>query len=130
MSSKYFKYDIVLVDLEPTIWNEQSWIRPCLIMQNDEFFQYQGTTIILPITTKINKDSNFWVLLNDYKKYWLDKESFIISFQLRTISNKRIIKKIWNITDLKIREKINNTIKLTLDLDDDFLIKNLCDLKW
>ncbi len=123
MENKILKYDIWLVDLDPTKWNEQSWTRPCVVIQNDEFFNYQWTTLILPITWNIKKDSNFWVFIKNYLDYWLNKESFIISFQIRTTSKERFIKKLWNICDTETRKKINDTLKLSLDLNDDFLVK-------
>ena len=122
MQNNILKYDIWLIDLEPTKWNEQSWIRPCVIIQNDEFFNFQWTTIVLPITWNIKKNSNFWVCLDKYKELWLTKESFIISFQIRTVSKERFIKKLWRIDDLETRKKINYTLELSLDLKDDFLI--------
>lgn len=121
MLNKILKYDIWLVDLDPTKWNEQSWVRPCLVIQNDEFFNYQWTTLVLPITWNIKKDSNFWVFIKNYLDYWLSKESFIISFQIKTVSKERFIKKLWNIDDIETRKKINSTLKLSLDLDDNFL---------
>jgi mRNA-degrading endonuclease toxin of MazEF toxin-antitoxin module len=121
MENKILKYDIWIIDLEPTKWNEQSWIRPCVVIQNDEFFNYQWTTLILPITWNIKKDSNFWVLLENYLEYWLSKESFIISFQIRTVSKERFIKKIWEISDTKTRQKINTSLAMSLDLEDDFI---------
>lgn len=122
MGNNIKKYDIWLLDLEPTKWNEQSWIRPCIVVQNDEFFSCQWTTIILPITWNIKKDRNFWVLLRDCEKYWLDKTSFIISFQIRTVDKSRFIKKLWNIDDLEIRAKIRESLFLSLDFDDEFII--------
>ncbi len=122
MKNSIKKYDIWLVDLEPTKWNEQSWVRPCVVIQNDEFYQFQWTTLILPITSNIKKDSNFWVLLNNYNDFWLDNLSFIISFQIRTVSKTRFIKKIWDINNKNIRKQINETLKLSLDLNDDYLV--------
>jgi len=121
MENNISKYDIWLVDLEPTKWNEQSWIRPCIVIQNDEFYNYQWTTLILPITWNINKDSNFWVLIKNYEDLWLNKECFIITFQIRTVSKTRFIKKLWKIDDINLKEKIKETLILTLDLEDNFL---------
>lgn len=121
MENKILKYDIWMINLNPTKWNEQSGIRPCLVIQNDEFFSYQWTTIVLPLTWNITKNHNFWVLLENYKDFWLDKTSFIISFQIRTVSKDRFIKKMGNIGDIEIRKKIKNSLILSLDLEDDYI---------
>lgn len=115
------KYDIWLIDLEPVIWSEQAWIRPCLVIQNDRFFKFQNTNIVLPITSQDKNHWEFWVLVKDYKKVWLSYQSIIITFQIRSADKSRFIKKIWEINDLELRLKIKNSLDLTLDLKDDFL---------
>jgi len=117
---KIKKYDIWLLNLEPTKWNEQSWIRPCLVIQNNEFFEYQGTTIVLPITWKNKEDWKFRILIKDFENYWLTLESTILSFQIRTADKSRFIKKIWEITDEKLKQKIKESLILSLDIDDEF----------
>ena len=102
------------------MWNEQSWMRPCLVIQNNIFYKFQWTTLILPITWNIKKDWKFWVLIKDFKNYWLQSESFILSFQIKTVSKSRFIKKIGEINDDEIKLKIKESLILSLDLDDAF----------
>ncbi|MCH2189107.1 type II toxin-antitoxin system PemK/MazF family toxin [Candidatus Gracilibacteria bacterium] len=119
---KVKKYDIWLVDLNPVKGSEQSGIRPCVILQNDLFFEYQKTTLIAPITSQF-KQGKCIIGLNDYHSYGLELPSSLLVFQLRTIDKNRCIKKIGSIDDEKTRKQINTSLLLTLDTNDDFLHK-------
>ena len=118
---KIKKYDIWLVNLEPIKWSEQAWTRPCVVIQNNIFFNFQNTTIILPITSSKKENWKFKIKLENNLDYWLQKESMILTFQLRTVDKSRFIKKIWEINDLKTKENIKNSLKITLDIDDEFM---------
>jgi len=120
MKNKIQKYEIWLLNLEPTKWSEQSWIRPCLVIQNNLFFEYQNTTIVLPITSTNKSDWKFKILLENYEEHWLNKESTILTFQIRTADKSRFIRKIWEITDLKLIKKIKESLVISLDLEDEF----------
>jgi len=117
------KYDIWLIKLDPIMWSEQSWIRPCLVIQNDDFFRYQNTTLVLPISSKLDKKWMFSVIINDYKNCWLDRKSRILVFQLRTADKSRFIKKLWKINDKKLRLEIKKALDITIDMEDEFLEK-------
>lgn len=121
MQNNIKKYDIWLINLEPTKWWKQSWIRPCLVFQSDMISDFSTTFIVLPITSKEKRISSFIVTLNDYKKFWLSKFSTILSFQIRTADKSRFIKKLWSINDNELRKKIKESLILSIDLDDDFL---------
>ena len=121
MRTNIKKYDIWLVDLEPVKWSEQAWIRPCLVIQNNIFFKYQNTTIVLPITSSKKDNWKFKIKIINYKNFWLQKESIILSFQIRTVDKSRFINKIWEINDLDLRKKIKDSLNLTMDLEDEFL---------
>ncbi len=118
------KYDVWLIDLDPIKWNEQSWTRPCLVYQSNMISKYTNTYIIIPITSKEKRKSPITVIIEDYKKCWLSKISVILSFQIRTVSKERFIKKIWSIESKELRIEINKTVKMSLDLDDDFINEN------
>ena len=47
--------EIYFAQLNPVIGSEQGGIRPVLVVQNDIGNQYSPTTIILAITSQINK---------------------------------------------------------------------------
>lgn len=48
----YKKWDVVLVDLNPTKGSEISKIRPCLIVSPNAVNTYMNTIVIVPFTSK------------------------------------------------------------------------------
>lgn len=118
---KINKYDIWLVNLNPTKWSEQKWIRPCLVYQNNIIWNSFNTVIIMPISWKLFAKETYAVNIGNYKKYWLSKSSSVLCFQLRVVDKIWFIKKIWNINDCSLVNKIRLTASLCLDFDDDFL---------
>ena len=46
------RFEIYLVNLDPTIGHEIKKTRPCLIISPDEMNRHIGTLIIAPLTTK------------------------------------------------------------------------------
>ena len=82
------RYDIVLVNLDPTIGHEIQKTRPCLVISPDEMNRNLRTILVAPITSrskpyptrvKINSDmTNGWIALD----------------QIRTLDRRRIIKNI------------------------------------
>ena len=120
MKNNIKKYDIWLIKLDPTQWSEQSGTRPCLVAHNNDFFAYQNTSIILPITSQSKNSGKVRIFLEDYKEYWLSLPSTILCFQIRTVDNSRFLKKLWHINDSKIQKKIREGLILSIDIDDDF----------
>ncbi len=81
------------------IWSEcsKNWDfqRPALIIVNNLWWDLVW---ILPSTTKFKeKYSKFYYKVENYKDYWLDKETYILLNQFKILSSKRLIKKINNI---------------------------------
>ena len=99
----YKQYDIVIVNLNPTVGTEIQKTRPCLIISPNEM--NYSNLIVAPLTST-NKDYPTRVKLKN--------DSFAVLDQIRTISTKRVISK----TDIKISKtqihKIKNTIKVML----------------
>lgn len=99
----YKQYDIVIVNLNPTVGTEIQKTRPCLIISPNEM---NYSNIIVAPLTSTNKDYPTRVKLKN--------GSFAVLDQIRTISIKRVISK----TDIKISKaqvyKIKNTIKVML----------------
>ena len=64
------KFDIVLVDLNPVKWSEQSWIRPCIIIQND-FANKVSKTFVIAIISSVIKTYPHTLIINESSKNWL-----------------------------------------------------------
>ena len=98
------QYHIYLVNLDPTIGHEIKETRPCLVVSPDEMNRNIQTVIIAPMTTKSHKYPTRIPVTVQNKKGW------IVLDQIRTIDNKRIIKKIGKVNNDVIMQ-VKNVIK-------------------
>ena len=49
------RFDVYLINLDPTIGHEIKKTRPCLVISPDEMNSYVSTVIIAPMTSKLRK---------------------------------------------------------------------------
>jgi len=99
----YKQYDVILVNLDPTVGTEIAKTRPCVIISPNEM---NFTNVIIAPLTSTYKDYPTRVKLKD--------DSYVVLDQIRTISSQRIVKKLeFKISKSKI-ESIKNTIKIML----------------
>lgn len=98
------QYDVVLVNLDPTIGHEIKKSRPCTVISPNEMNHNISTIIIAPMTTK-SHDYPSRVKIN-----FNLKDGWVVIDQIRTIDKGRIIKKLGNI-DKKTITKIKSVIK-------------------
>lgn len=110
---KIKQYDIWLADLNPSRGIEPGKTRPVVIVQTDLLNETHLSTLICPITTNVKKEI---VLLRVHlKKGQLDKLSDILVDQVRAIDNKRLLKKVGQLTkDQKHDLKAN--LRIVLDI--------------
>lgn len=103
------RYDIILVDFgNDTIGSEQHGIRPAMIIQNDTGNKHSGTTIVMPLTSNLNKNANFptHTLIKKGKGKGLTSDSIVLGECMRQISEMRIVKFLGRITDEKEKAEI------------------------
>lgn len=86
--------EIYFAQLNPVIGSEQGGIRPVLIVQNDIGNQYSPTTIILAITSQINKAKLPTHVELKARDYGLERDSVILAEQVRTIDKSRLKQRI------------------------------------
>lgn len=98
-----FQKDIYWADLNPVKGKEQKGKRPVVIISGNTMNKNLGVFIICPISSKI-KNYAGCVNLEKNKTNNLSENSEIITFQIRTISKERMIKKIGEITDEQLKE--------------------------
>ena len=113
---KIKQFDIWIADLEPQRGTETGKVRPVLIVQTNLLNNEHPSSVICPITTNVQKDSE--ILRVHIKKGTsnLKIESDIMIDQIRAIDNRRLVNKIGELTrDLQILVKDN--IRIILDLD-------------
>ena len=97
------QYDVYLADLNPTIGREQFGKRPVLIISND-YENLLDIVTIIPITS-LKEGRRVYpneLLLKDE----LEKPSILLCQQIRTISKKRLVKKLTRIDDFYTQKKI------------------------
>jgi len=85
------RFDVYLINLDPTVGSEIQKIRPCLIISPDEMNKYIRTVIVAPLTSA-GKDYPTRVSCK-FKK----KRGQIVLEQIRTIDKARLIKKLGSI---------------------------------
>lgn len=113
------KYDIILVNLDPSKWHEQKGFRPCLVVQSNLINNKLWITLVAPLTSNLISWPST-IILKDFKIHWLSEISKILFHQTRVIDHKRIIKKLWEIKNKSLKIKINNIISLVFDTSDEF----------
>ncbi len=82
------RFEVYLVNLDPTIGSEIQKTRPCLVISSDEINHHLRTTIVAPMTTKSRpypsrvpcrfKGKSGWVVLD----------------QIRTVDQSRLVKRL------------------------------------
>jgi mRNA interferase MazF len=85
------RFDVYLINLDPTVGSEIQKTRPCLIISPDEMNRYIRTVIVAPLSTA-GKDYPTRVACK-FKK----KKGRIVLDQIRTIDKTRLIKKLGTI---------------------------------
>lgn len=110
---KIKQYDIWLANLNPGKGTESGKIRPVVIIQTDLLNESHLSALICPITTNVIKEIE--LLRVHLKAGQLDKLSDVLVDQIRAIDNKRLIKKLGQLTkEQKIRLKAN--FRIVLDI--------------
>lgn len=82
------RFEVYLVDLDPTIGSEIQKTRPCVIVSPNEMNHHIATIIVAPMTTK---GRNYPTRVNCL---FDDKEGQIVLDQIRTIDKTRLVKKL------------------------------------
>jgi mRNA interferase MazF len=101
------QYQVVIVNLDPTIGSEIRKTRPCVIISPDEMNRPLQTVIIAPITSK-SKAYPTRVKIN-----FQGNENWVVIDQIRTIDKRRITKSLERLADPEI-ELIKAIIKESL----------------
>jgi mRNA interferase MazF len=98
--ARLLRGNIYWADLNPVIGSEQGGLRPVLILSHNVFNERSGTVIAVAITSKPQRAGFPLTLeLSDPK---LPKKSWVKISQIRTLSVKRIGKKLARASDEEI----------------------------
>jgi len=111
------QFEIWIEDLNPQIGTEPGKTRSVLVIQTNLLTKIpHPSTIVCPITTNIEKDSE--ILRVHLKKGManLYENCNIMIDQIRAIDNKRLIKKVGELLT-ELIDKVKENIMITLDLE-------------
>jgi mRNA interferase MazF len=100
------QYQIVLVNLDPTVGSEIKKTRPCVIISPNEMNKFLQTVIIAPMTSQSKQYPTRVEVRHSNKQGW------IVIDQIRTIDKQRIIKTVDKLTKSEIK-KVKEIIRET-----------------
>ena len=100
------QYQIVLVNLDPTIGSETKKARPCVIISPNEMNKYLQTIVVAPMTTTSRKYPTRIEVKHDRKIGW------IVIDQIRTIDKQRIVRTLGRLSKPEVKE-VKSVLKET-----------------
>jgi len=92
------QYQIVLVNLDPTVGSEIKKTRPCVIVSPDEMNKYLRTIIVAPMNTTSRRYPTRIEVKRKNKTGW------IVIDQIRTIDKQRVVKILDSLSNKEIIE--------------------------
>ncbi len=111
------QYEIWIADLNPQIGTEAGKTRPVLVVQTNLLNSISHpSTIVCPITTNVQKDSD--ILRVHLKKGVanLNENCDVMIDQIRAIDNTRLVKKVGSLPQ-ELISKMKENIAILMDLD-------------
>lgn len=100
------QYDIVLVNLDPTMGSEMKKTRPCVVLSPNEMNKYLQTIVIAPMTSSSKPYPTRVEIKHKMSKGWIALD------QIRTIDRMRIVNHFESLTEKEV-EQVKNVIKET-----------------
>ena len=111
------QFEIWIADLNPQIGTEPRKTRPVLVVQTNLLNKIpHPSTIICPITTNINKESEILRIHIPKGMANLNQDCDIMIDQIRAIDNKRLLKKIGDLPKDLIN-LVKENIMIIIDLE-------------
>lgn len=98
------RFDVYLINLDPTIGSEIQKTRPCVIISPDEMNRHIHTVIIAPMTTAGREYPT------RIKCEFKEKKGHVVVDQIRTIDKKRLIKKLGSL-DSETQSKVISVLQ-------------------
>ncbi len=110
------QFEIWLADLNPKMGTEPGKIRPVVVIQTDILNRVHPSTLVCPITTRVQPGSDILRVHLDIKACGLDEASDVMIDQIRAIDNRRLVRKRGQ-ADKKAIGKIRENLRIILDLE-------------
>ena len=97
------RFEVYLINLDPTQGSEIKKIRPCLVISPDEMNRFIATVIVAPMTTK---SRNYPTRVSCE---FQEKQGHIVLDQIRTIDKSRLFQKLGEV-DNSTKTKVLSTL--------------------
>ncbi len=98
------RFQVYLVNLDPTIGHEIKKTRPCLVISPNEMNRHIGTVIVAPMTTK---GRNYPTRV---QCSFQNKKGQVVLDQIRTVDKRRLVKKLGTINP-KAQNRVLNILQ-------------------
>jgi mRNA interferase MazF len=95
------RFDVYLINLDPTIGSEIQKTRPCLVISPDEMNRFIKTVIVAPMTTKGTSYPTRVVCK------FQGKQGQIVLDQIRTVDKTRLVRRLGKIKKYKQAEVLS-----------------------
>lgn len=100
------RFEVHLVNLDPTIGSEIKKTRPCVVVSPDEMNRHISTVIVAPMTTKGK------VYPTRVKCKFEGKRGLVILDQLRTVDKRRLVKRLGQINKKTKQEVLDKLAEM------------------
>ena len=107
--------DIYFAELNPVQGSEQGGMRPVLVVQNDVGNNYSPTTIVLPITSRLQKPKLPTHVALSRQESGLTRDSVVLAEQIRTIDKVRLQQKVACL-DAITMNRINQAMEISMGI--------------
>ena len=109
LTMSYKKYDIILVNYDPSLGTEINKTRPSIVISSDIYNKLSSQLIVAPITSTVRE---WGTRINIKTKKTVGQ---IALDQMRSISSLRIIKKLDVLDDEEIQKIIQETMEIIFE---------------
>jgi len=109
------QFEIWIANLEPRLGTETGKVRPVLVVQTDLLNKVHPSTLICPITSNVQEESEILRVNVKQGTCNLKESSDIMIDQIRAIDNRRFLVKVGKLPSALIT-KVKENIKIILDL--------------
>lgn len=98
------RFDVYLINLDPTVGSEIQKTRPCVIISPDEMNRHIQTVIVAPMTTAGKEYPTRIACVFE------SREGHIVLDQIRTIDKRRLLKRLGSL-DSEIQVKVISVLQ-------------------
>lgn len=100
------RFDVHLVNLDPTVGSEIKKTRPCLVISPDEMNRWVRTAIVAPMTTKGQPYPT------RVHCEFQGKEGQVVLDQIRTVDKSRLVRKLGRISKTTQKEVLKTLAEM------------------